>query len=717
MKSWFVNLRIGFKLSAFGAMCAFGMLLIILAAAYYFGQIETVTTFKEEMFNAVHSVQDVRTQEKTYLQFYLPQYRQNLETDATTFLAGIDVLASSAPRQSWRQEIAVIKNDFSEYLSQFKDIVSIHDRTVDLSRQMSTALDYCYARIDSILLSINKEQFELQMEGKNLPPNKLEMLSVSRDCKIFLLKLLSVQQLYLMTGDDHFLKEFNSYAVGKDAAALATQAQFASSFKDKELIRYSKEFKDGVTTFRALAKQLQELYKDDKSKAKRLDDIGNKIIKQAQNLLGDATASVDTTKKIATTTIVLIVSVTILLCFVLAVLLIRSITKPLDVLVDYSQAVAAGKYATTLRFDRTDEVGALGVALQTMVQSVKSGLDEVKLKKAEAEEHAKKAEDALLAAEHAGEMAAVARREGMLDAAVKLRDVVKTLTGAFAELSGSIESSTKGVGVQEQRVGTTVTAMEQMNATVAEVAQNASTAAKQAANAREKADSGEKVVVQAISAITRVDRLTAELEIAMGDLGGQVQSIGHIMSIISDIADQTNLLALNAAIEAARAGEAGRGFAVVADEVRKLAEKTMSATQEVAQAITAIQTGSAHNAAKVKDASGAVGEATRLASQSGTALREIVVLVDDTSDQVARIAVASERQALSSKDIICSVEGISQVSSDIAVGMRESSAALEHLAEQTYQLEDLIASFQNGEGNSSRPRALSGLRKSLPRKG
>jgi len=196
----------------------------------------------------------------------------------------------------------------------------------------------------------------------------------------------------------------------------------------------------------------------------------------------------------------------------------------------------------------------------------------------------------------------------------------------------------------------------------------------------------------------------------MTTLGAQAQGIGHIMNVISDIADQTNLLALNAAIEAARAGEAGRGFAVVADEVRKLAEKTMTATKEVGDAIKQIQQGTQKNIGNVDRTVKTIEEATRLAKTSGDALGEIVDFVDRSTDQVRSIATASEQQSSASEEINRSVEEVNRIAAETSDALRQSAQAVGELAQQAQELSTMIEDMQGGQTSGRGQAALPGKR-------
>ncbi|KAF0233554.1 MAG: putative methyl-accepting chemotaxis sensory [Desulfovibrionaceae bacterium] len=257
--------------------------------------------------------------------------------------------------------------------------------------------------------------------------------------------------------------------------------------------------------------------------------------------------------------------------------------------------------------------------------------------------------------------------------------------------------------------------MEEMNATVLEVARNASQAAQSSETAKSKAQEGSRVVGDVVKGIHDVETQALELKREMGTLGTQAEGIGQIMNVISDIADQTNLLALNAAIEAARAGEAGRGFAVVADEVRKLAEKTMTATKEVGDAISGIQQGTRTNIGNVERAVRTIEDATALATKSGEALAQIVTMVDSAADQVRSIAAASEQQSAASEEINRSIEEVSTISSETSQAMNQAAQAVSQLAQQAVVLQGLIEGMQGG-GSSSRALPAGGAMKALGRR-
>ncbi|MEF3696566.1 methyl-accepting chemotaxis protein, partial [Desulfolutivibrio sp.] len=375
-------------------------------------------------------------------------------------------------------------------------------------------------------------------------------------------------------------------------------------------------------------------------------------------------------------------------------------------LYDIAGKIAAGDLNVAFRPQKAE--GGVYAVLKKMVDTLKAKIAEADGKADVAAQKEKEALAAMQEAEEAKAMAESAKRDGMLQAASRLEGVVATVSSASEELSAQIEQSSRGSENQAQRVGETATAMEEMNATVLEVAKNASQAAETSDAAKRKAQEGSGVVDQVIREIANVHEQSLALKSDMDTLGKQAEGIGQIMNVISDIADQTNLLALNAAIEAARAGEAGRGFAVVADEVRKLAEKTMTATKEVGDAISGIQQGTKRNIENVERSAKSVEEATTLAKKSGESLTAIVNLVDAASDQVRSIATASEQQSSASEEINRSIEEISTISAETSQAMGQAAQAVSELAKQSQELQSLIEDMQSDNGGKTASRAIAG---------
>ena len=339
---------------------------------------------------------------------------------------------------------------------------------------------------------------------------------------------------------------------------------------------------------------------------------------------------------------------------------------------------------------RTDEIGALARGVGAMVENLKKLFADSEQKTREAHAATEEARQAMREAEEARKAAEGARREGMLSAAGQLEEGAAVLSSASTQLSAQIEQSDRGAAESATRLSEAATAMNEMNATVQEVARNAGSASSASAETKEKAEAGAQVVEKAVRSIEDVHQMSLTLKGDMAQLNEHARDISRIMAVISDIADQTNLLALNAAIEAARAGEAGRGFAVVADEVRKLAEKTMASTNDVGNAIKAIQESTAKSMTGVDNAVERIGEATELAGQSGAALEEIVATVEVTADQVNAIATASEEQSAASEEINQSIVQVNDMSRQTAGAMAEASKAVSDLAAQAQRLNELI---------------------------
>jgi methyl-accepting chemotaxis protein len=264
-------------------------------------------------------------------------------------------------------------------------------------------------------------------------------------------------------------------------------------------------------------------------------------------------------------------------------------------------------------------------------------------------------------------------------------------------LSASADEQAQGAQKQRRQTASVATSMEEMTDTVLEVARNATVTSEAAGEANTSASEGVGMVNDAVSAINQVAESARQLGHEIGELDSQAGSIGQIINVINDIADQTNLLALNAAIEAARAGEAGRGFAVVADEVRKLAEKTMDATKEVENAIIAIQARSKEATNSMQATAAKVDESTALSNRAGEALQRIMNNIRDMVKRVSQIATAAEEQSSAAEGIMRSVEDIASIAEDADEAAGQAAGATRDMAELARELLSVSREFGSGK--------------------
>ncbi|MFZ0296386.1 MAG: methyl-accepting chemotaxis protein [Candidatus Sulfotelmatobacter sp.] len=283
----------------------------------------------------------------------------------------------------------------------------------------------------------------------------------------------------------------------------------------------------------------------------------------------------------------------------------------------------------------------------------------------------------------------------------KIHGIISNVAGtaeqvasASEELSSSATLQAQGADHQKDQAAQVATAMQEMSCTVQQVSENCSKAADASRRAAETARAGGAVVEKALTQMHSIAESVAGTAKEIGELGHRTDQIGHIAGVIDDIADQTNLLALNAAIEAARAGEQGRGFAVVADEVRKLAERTTTATKEISQMISVIQDGTKAAVKAMDIGSQQVEAGVASTARAGESLQQIIHMSEEVGSMITHIATAATEQSGATGDVNQSMDQIAHLVKESAVAAQQSAKACQDLSELALALQSMVGSFK-----------------------
>ena len=347
------------------------------------------------------------------------------------------------------------------------------------------------------------------------------------------------------------------------------------------------------------------------------------------------------------------------LIVLIAIFVSRIVGGMVKRLAEQTNIIAKGDLSVEMDDQSKDEIGQLAVSFKTMVRNLRETIGQV-------------------------------------------TEASAAVASACSEISSGTEEMAAGAQEQTSQATEVAGAMEQMTKTIIENSRNASNTAETAKQAKLSAELGGRVVEETVIGMKRIAEVVRQSAATVQELGKSSDQIGEIITVIDDIADQTNLLALNAAIEAARAGEQGRGFAVVADEVRKLAERTTKATKEIARMIKKIQTETQGAVGVMEEGTKQVNMGIALADKAGSSLLEIVNVSQKVTDMVTQIAQASEQQSQASEQISKNVEGISNVTNESAMGVQQIAQAADDLNRLTENLQLLIGRFTlTGEKNKA----------------
>ncbi len=348
---------------------------------------------------------------------------------------------------------------------------------------------------------------------------------------------------------------------------------------------------------------------------------------------------------------VLVFFAAVILPFVISIIMRAIILAPINKTIEVIESVARGDLTKRIDVASKDEIGVMATNFNTLTEKLHSAITQV----------AKSSND---------------------------------VSSAATDLDTAAEHMATGVEEAAMQVNSVAAASEEMSKTSSEIAHNCVMAARSSEKANASASAGEVIIQETIQVMNRINKRVQESAEIIRGLGARSDQIGEVVGLINDVADQTNLLALNAAIEAARAGEHGRGFAVVADEVRKLAERTSNATKEIRETIQSMQTETKKAVVSMKEGVNDVGQGTAEAAKSGDALKDILRQINTVTSEINQIAVASEEETATTDEIASSIQQISQVMHETAKRIQQNAEASAQLANLSQELQGMVGQFK-----------------------
>ena len=436
--------------------------------------------------------------------------------------------------------------------------------------------------------------------------------------------------------------------------AIANALKSADSLRSQLPEQYGanlQEASNSLKAYLAAVSQFRDSQVASTAALKAMAEQGDLLFDRSKKLTASQTVIRDNDAAQAKFLLMLAAALALFCGIVAAWTITRQIVIPLGQTLKVAERIAAGDLTHDLVSQRQDELGQLQRAMQSMTM-------------------------------------------GLRDLIGGISDGVTQIASAAEQLSAVTEQTSAGVNNQKIETDQVATAMNEMAATVQEVARNAEEASEAAVAADQQAREGDRVVGEAIAQIERLAGEVGNSTEAMGHLKRESDKIGSVLDVIKSVAQQTNLLALNAAIEAARAGEAGRGFAVVADEVRSLAQRTQKSTEEIEELIVGLQSGTQQVATIMDSSRSLTDSSVELTRRAGNALENITRTVSAIQAMNQQIATAAEQQSAVAEEINRSVLNVRDVSEQTAAASEETAASSTELARLGSHLQALVGRFR-----------------------
>ncbi|URM30268.1 methyl-accepting chemotaxis protein [Pseudomonas frederiksbergensis] len=575
---------------------------------------------------------------------------------ADALRAGVDALVALATELKAQSATNVpVMNDVEQSLGAYR---KAFDEFVSLSQAKDLALEMASWSVSSVANNLDVLQAGLaddgaytlkESEGKDGAQFIEQANQVSQVSRL-MLQAMNEARVRL----DQSRKGDDSGGQGKieQADQALTQAgQLKTTIKDEGYQTVLNEVSGHIAGFSEKLAEYTGLLAQEKTVYEQLHQRAAQVVARVDQAYVAEDQSMQAELKKNSLLIIGSSALALLVGLIAAWVMTRLIVAPLRSVIRVAQQIAAGDLSATIEVTRRDEIGQLMQAMQQMgagLSNIVSGLQ-------------------------AG---------------------IEQLASSAQSLSAVTEQTNLEVSSQKEETEQVATAMNQMTATVHDVARNAEEAAQAAQTADGKVESGQQVVRQSMARIEQLADSATSASSSIESLSAEIQNIGTVLSVIKSVAEQTNLLALNAAIEAARAGEQGRGFAVVADEVRALAKRTQQSTEEIERLVSALRSAAQSSVQQIQNSGELVKLAVSDALQTESALGSIAAAVSLIQQMNQQIAAAAEEQSSVAEEINRSVTSIRASADQSSLAMQGNAASSIELAQLGVELKGMVGHFR-----------------------